>query len=304
MKNNKGITLVSIVIIMLLIIILIALVWLGVMLMSFNDKNKDANPETVINDNNDDENENAWAEIDVGELVYDAEYDKTSDAKTYKIYQYIKNAETQEWEYEYDYDNPISVSLSDVQYPYINIDSVDAQKANNEIKNMYTEYETIYKNMENFCREDGALYVGDINTDMKSGWDSYSVYKYENILSVVIKADKSGLGYFSYSTWVFNLDTKEFMSFEEMCEKLGYNENEIQEEVEKQVYEKLKGYEESLAEVNSDYFWDCSADYEETMDWYSKDKYYYIDDDGTLNMVVLTAIPYEKGICDFVYTIK
>lgn len=166
MENGKRISLLSVIIALLLMGILIVLIWIGILFMNSNKKDDNATPivavqnETNAVEDGQNQETTSLAEKNLNELVYDAEYDKESDAQTYTAYK-------QEYQsgdlWETDYDNPLTVKISDVQYPYINIDSEDAEKTNEEIKNLYKEYEKEYKELENFLSDDGTLHLGEIN---------------------------------------------------------------------------------------------------------------------------------------------
>lgn len=306
MENGKKISLTSVIIALLLMAILVVLIWIGIALMNSDEKeeatnsgvtvkNEDTNSEEVVNN----EKENSLLSMNLDELVYDAEYDKMTETKSYKVYTLVNKNGT----WDYDYDNPVTIRLSDVQYPYININSADAEKANAEIKELYMEYEENYKNMENYLRDDGALYVGDYRGNVIIDWDIYNAYKYKNILSVVMlePADiDTDYEIFSYTTaWIFNLDTKEYMSFEEMCKELGYNETELRQKIETQVQNKLNEYTDT---DNND--WNLDEALQMTMENYDNTQKYFVDNSGNLNVIIDTIVPFQKEHYDFIYTIK
>ena len=105
---------------------------------------------------------------------------------------------------------------------------------------------------------------------------------------------------FSYTTaWIFNLDTKEYMSFEEICKELGYNETELRQKIETQVQNKLNEYTDT---DNND--WNLDEALQMTMENYDNTQKYFVDNSGNLNVIIDTIVPFQKEHYDFIYTIK
>lgn len=292
MKNNKGISLISVIIAILLIAILVVLIWVGMVIKSQAEENKNKDNSSNIAVKND--NENSLLSMDLDDLVYDAEYDK-EDTNIGKITYYPNLLKNDIW--VVDYDNPVIIKLSDMQYPYIDLDSLDAQKANNEIKDKYREYKdsfTLYKERMN---EGPTPYF--IDEIINENFSKYNKYKYKNILSVIIKETAHWNNeIYDYTTWTFDLETQKIISFEEICKELGYNENEIRQQVEKQVKNKLLEY----SDFNDE--WNIYHALDNTMEKYDNLKKYFIDNAGYLNIIVDTEVPFEREHYEFIYTIK
>jgi len=298
MKNNKGISLISVIIAILLMAILVVLIWVGIVIKNSGDDNKNKDNSSNIAVKND--NENSLLSMDLDDLVYDAEYDK-ADTNIGEITYYPKALKNDIW--VVDYDNPVIIKLSDIQYPYIDLDSSDAQKANNEIKDMYKQYKDSFDNYskENMNEVPTPYFIDAI---MEEDFNKYSKYRYENIISVVIydiansNSDNSNEWLYDYSTWTFNLENQKLMDFEEICEKLGYNENEVRQQVENQVKNKLLEY----SDFNDE--WNIYHALDNTMENYDNSKKYFIDNAGNLNIIVDTEVPFEREHYEFIYTIK
>lgn len=132
----------------------------------------------------------------------------------------------------------------------------------------------------------------------------YSAYKYENLLSVVIKqyayVDVDHTIMDNSYTWVFNLDTKELINITDIYSKFEYTETELREKVQEQVEKQLQNYIDT--ESND---WDFDGALQNTMQKYDNDsKKYFVDNNGNLNVIVSTIVPFEREQYDFIYTIK
>jgi flagellar basal body-associated protein FliL len=122
----------------------------------------------------------------------------------------------------------------DLIAPFININSDDAKKANEDIKALYEElYGKFTENLEvsvGVNQEkvvDGSVYaISKIN---------YEYIVKDNILSILLIYDKGAVPADvsrSYKTYNFNLDTLKFASLEEVGKVCGFNsESEIKEKI-------------------------------------------------------------------------
>lgn len=127
------------------------------------------------------------------ELVYDLSYDK-KDIEEYYI---------DDWK-EYRF-------FDDIKFPYINIDSEDAKKANEKLKRIYDEIIKQYNEISS--SEYKIAYY-------KSSYD-YTIY--ENILSIVVDVETGATDVPSHTYYSYNidLDTKKVLSYEELYNRLG-----------------------------------------------------------------------------------
>lgn len=117
----------------------------------------------------------------------------------------------------------LTINFKDAVVPYINLNSEDAKKANNELKKIYEEFVKEYE--ENSTKKDAYFVL------------KYDKYETQGILSVfniferyafVYDSEIQNLGYSSYA---FDLETKKLINFETAYKKLGYELNNIEEKV-------------------------------------------------------------------------
>lgn len=314
MKNNKGISLISLVIVIIIIVLLIGLMWIGILILKNVAKDNTDNMPTVYTNNNE-RKEGGLADKKMSELVYDAKYDKEKTDYNFEYYAYEKNETDGLW--KINYNNVKIAKLSNRQYPYINLESDDADAVNIQIKEMYLDYEDSFIVAHNMAKEakqdedwETLFYVyGD--TIANEDAFEYKSYKKDNILSVMTK-QTAGLMYFAYNTWTFDLNTQKLMKFEDVCNKLGYTSQQVKNELKNQVTQNIKefskeaGEEQWFDEIN-EYTGMTPVEY--TMQTYDKsvknnDIKYFVDNDGKLNIIVDTQIPFEREHYEFVYSIK
>ena len=150
--------------------------------------------------------------------VYDAEYmnDKEEKEKTNS------------------YNNLTYKASEEIKLPYININSEDAKKANEELKAMFD------KAYENFGKLEEATNLATGEKIIRDDWFSFTEYKYDfyennNILSIVIKkldVHIPGDGGVEYVIYNFNLDTLKFATLEEVGKACGFSsESDIKEKI-------------------------------------------------------------------------
>ena len=248
-KKGKRKTVVLIIILLILVLIL-GLV--GGILISGNG-NKVVDNIIHITDKKD-ENKTGKKIDESKDWVYDAEYlkDKKEIVKTNK-------------------DNNLTFkSTNEITLPYININSDDAKKVNEEIKKIA---ENAYADFGAPLQITNGL-TGEVTTDKNSfsftGY-SYESYVNNNILSVVIKVESvavPGDGTVTYITYNFNLDTLKIATLEEVGKACGFSsKTEIKEKI--NVSMKNAGSEAGIFE---DTAWDG--------------KRFFIDKNGKLNIVL------------------
>lgn len=177
--------------------------------------------------------------------VYDAEYGNNKTVKTIES----SNSEA----------NPNS--KEDLVVPYININSDDAKRVNEEIKNLYNKKYEEYGTM--ICRLNYKYYIND------------------KILSVIVEegnvAIQGGAGLCPLYVYNFNLDTLKTASLEEMAQLCGFNS-------ESDVQNKVKGWKKrqnDLAKANPD---KVVAQMTGIVDGK-----YFIDKDKKLNFIYISA---------------
>ena len=213
MKNNKVIFAV-----IGIIIILIAVIGGIIIFNNINNKkelpkNEVTNQEQLSNQANSSEQK----------LVYDAKYANNLTQTSYI------NGFNQKY------------SVEDLKVPYINLNSEDAKKANNEIEKMYQDLIEIFKeNLEQVSK-------GKMSNDCIVNYNSYIN---GNTLSVVIDIQYSERLYKDYYTYNFDLNTLNLLSYEDVYKRAGFTDDNISSKVENtikncKIYEK---YNQSDAE--------------------------------------------------------
>lgn len=178
------------------------------------------------------------------EEVIKEENSKTEENKNSK-----KIDETQPWVYDADYlagrtDKKLEeyIVSEELKAPYININSEDAKKANEEIKNMY---EKSYK--ENF-------------NDYTIGKISYEYVETKNILSVVIYEVNClvrGGGRRNIYTYAFNLDDLKYATFKDMCLACNIDEDIVKGQVKELADKSI--FKESF-EIENNYYIDNNGE--------------------------------------------
>lgn len=136
--------------------------------------------------------------------------------------------ETKPWVYDADYGKDKAVkkvesfsSDKDLTVPYININSEDANKANDEIKNIYEETYSKYGSAPSYT----IIYSSN-----------YEFYENDNILSIVLRVGDTvingGAGTSKTYIYNFNLDTLKKATLKEMAILCGFNsELDVQNKV-------------------------------------------------------------------------
>jgi len=186
------------------------------------------------------------------DIVYNAKYEKNTSKNTYKDLGGEK------------------YSIDDIVVPYIDIDSEDAKKINNEIEKVNNK---LIEKFEDFANEDETM--GYVKANYKS-------YVNDNILSILITVEEGDtyLPIYTYYTYNFDLTTSKLYNYTDVCKKFSYTEenikNKLKESIGKQ--EELVGLDEDtkLKSINKSIKY-----YEELV----KDNTikYYLDDNEKLN---------------------
>lgn len=183
-----------------------------------------------------------------GYIVYDKALSNKSDdinqTKTEDSNITLKTDDTKDWVYdaEYKYDNKyteytreyatagtidtygISISYGDnklgsLKVPYININSNDAKKVNEQLENLYLKYAKEFDENAEASKNN----VGVVCTQVLN----YKYYKYENIVSVIIYDDLQCTSpfVFNYHSYTFDLTTGKLLSYDDLLSKLNLDKN-------------------------------------------------------------------------------
>ena len=180
------------------------------------------------------------------------------------------------------------LSIEDLVMPYIMLESNDAQKANDEIKQLYDE---LAKKVED-----------RLNTKEEEPDIDYIISKYEttmndNVLSILITTEEwSGDSCCEYYSYNFDINTGKRLLYKDLYEKVGFtNEN-----IDSKVNNVLKNM---FADVSDDNFGE-----DDTREQYEKANYknyqtvkangklvYFLDKNGKLNIIVATETPLGRG---------
>ncbi len=211
------------------ICILLFIVIIGLVVYILNDKEKIDN--------------NALKKIDESKnLVYDAsyDYDKTNyniaNHKKINIYENSFNLlgmqETNSTNY-YD----------DLKVPFINIDNDAAKDVNKKIKLLYDNY---INQIEKYTIKDINNGIDEVG--IPRFYIDYKTYINENVLSVIVTHASIGTTAvsFNYTSYNFSLKDGKLLSLNDIAKELGYNNDDVKE----QLINKVENYHKSDVEIN------------------------------------------------------
>lgn len=255
-------------------IVIIFLLLISIIIMYYSNKNKNVLSENKNNISNENVIEKRSIKNDDSkELVYDANYayKDFSDESYY--------SENMEREY----------SLKDINLPYININSEDANKANKEI-------EKLFEKLAEFFEQEYK--------DTKTWYNvaSYKTYTKGNLLSILITVESGGtdVEQYKYYTYNFNLSTLKMYSYEEIYKLAGFTSNNIDEKVEEAIKksERFTKFKEDM----TTYIEKSIKNYTNSV----KDKSikYFIDGNNELNIIVKIEVPAGRGEFDTIIKVK
>ena len=241
-KNNNG----KIVILIIIVMILVLAVGIGVGLLISNKRNNNSNNSVNATETQENKQEQTKSSKKIDESkpwVYDAEYGKDKAVKKVESFS----------------------SDKDLTVPYININSEDANKANDEIKNIYEETYSKYGSAPSYT----IIYSSN-----------YEFYENDNILSIVLRVGNAvingGAGTSKTYIYNFNLDTLKTATLKEMAILCGFNsESDVQNKVKE--WEKRQN---DLAKANPD---KVAAQMTGIVDGQ-----YFIDKDKKLNFIYMS----------------
>ena len=219
------------------------------------------------------ENNNYVSKIDPSKYwIYHATYDKNVLANSYEI------------AYKTYY-------AKDIIVPFINIDSNDASKANDEIKEVFDKAINFYnegvENKTNFVSIDYEKFIDN------------------NIASVNLWYGKGGTDVIrpDYYTYTFDLTTGKIMSFEELYQKFGLNKNQVDMKIKEEITDEVNDiFEDSFRDINNTTYINESIDnYEKNLE--DNTLKYFVNDDGELCIIARLSIPAGAGYQDTIFEI-
>jgi len=277
MENKKRISVMSIIIAILLVAILGALIWVGISMMNSDKEESESKTSTSKTETNknkkeekedDEEEEDVLANLDLDELVYDAEYDYNTGIAgfTYTLYDYSTKQNQGPYTYKANSTKIEGVDLKTSKFPYIDIDSTYAKKVNEEIEELYNEYldnfkERIIKIRDTESEQDVELreelrYQGDI-IKVDDNIVNYEAYLNGNILSVIIvEGPFENIG-LKYTVYNIDVSTGKKVTDEDIINMSNYSDskkisNELKQKVEDVLVELYEGenIDEETLEAN------------------------------------------------------
>ena len=214
---------------------------------------------------------------DSKDWVYDATY--TYDNKYTEFKRYSSDGDEKRTISYYGIDVETRVGtqyLSDLKVPFLNFKSNDAISVNNELLKLYNKYASKFDECAEESKNDNGPSCSQILT--------YRTYKYDNILSVVVinSTQATSTYVFEYNIYNFDLTTGNILSFDELVDKLGYNNDDIMDKITPLLKEKM---DNDTDNQNVDLSTECH---------WSDDKEKY----GTENCYDITKVLVENSIKD------
>ncbi len=187
--------------------------------------------------------------------------------------------------------------LKDLKVPYININSDDAKKVNQELEKLYMKYAKQFD--EN--ASEGLMCRLLLN---------YKTYTNNNILSI-IEVDSEQCTdnwHIKYYTYNFDLTTGKLLTYKDIYTKAGIKENDIENKAEQAIISKQKEEMEDY-EYPDNYPDGTNFDTykNESISYYKKAVQkntvkYYLGENNKLNIITTFSIP--AGMGEFDYNIK
>ena len=334
--NEKKISLTTAILLFIIFILIMAIVGIVIYFVVYKEDNSnrvasgnynnmikydDSNTNSNLNSNEDKTKENNYLNKSVSELVTDAKFDYNTgiDSFTYNLY----NWSTQE-EDKYTYEaNSTKIGEADLKtskFPYVNIDSAYGRKINAEVEIVFNEYFENYKNAIQKIKE--TEYIQDMEEKKQSRWEiydgvfknnivSYSAYKNDNILSIVIKEGPFIEIGNKYTTYNIDLNTGLEAKFYDTYFALNLDSGKIykkaceqMEEVLKEEYTEYYDYpndEERVKEYN-----DYVKENEEiiTRSLFVDSTKFFIDSNGKLNVICTISHNAGKGSMECILPVQ
>ena len=212
-----------------------------------------------------------------------------------------KIAPSKYWIYHATYDKNVLANSYEIAYktyyakdiivPFINIDSNDASKANDEIKEVFDK-------AINFYNEGVENKINFVSIDYEKFIDN-------NIASVNLWYGKGGTDVIrpDYYTYTFDLTTGKMMSFEELYQKFDLNKNQVDMKIKEEITDEVNDiFEDSFRDKNSTTYINESIDnYEKNLE--DNTLKYFVNDDGELCIIARLSIPAGAGYQDTIFEI-
>ena len=179
------------------------------------------------------------------------------------------------------------ISASDLIVPYINIDSDAAKTANQEI---YKLYEDLIDEFNDNLKNKIAYKIVE-----------YKTYLNSNILSVVITTEQAGtsIPIYEYYTYNFNLNNGKLLSYKEIYDNIGFEDNNINSNVEKAINNKMKKEYSNIPDFDI-YNNKSINNYKTSVNTIK----YFVNDNNKLNIIVTLEIPAGRGKFNTIITVK
>ncbi len=203
------------------------------------------------------------------DYVYDASYDYDIDSNSYVSLS----------------DN-VTYSVDDIKVAYINVDSLDCNKVNNEIKGLFDDLVKDFK----VNLEDKVWFVSS----------SYKWYINDDKLYVVIEV-KGGSTYEAnprYYTYGIDLKSGDLIDYKDAYVSIGYTKDSIDTKLEELVLGKLKGNNFESDDELMKYVSKNMDIYNSLID--SDDREYrlgfYFDENNKFNIVTYIVSPISKDL--------
>lgn len=215
MKNEKG---KNIIIALLLIIIILLLVVIALALTGKLTPNKQ---ET---NNQDQQEETSSMKVKSNkDYVYDASYKSNNQYTEFNRPADDNKNSTQKisnYGIEVEYTNGMQY-LSNLKVPYININTLDATKANQELETLYLEKAKTF----DACAKEAIESPRDPSCTQIL---TYKTYQYNNILSIVVidSTQATSKWVLNYHIYNFDLTTGTLLSYDNLLSKLNYDKEQ------------------------------------------------------------------------------
>lgn len=214
---------------------------------------------------------------------------KLDDSK-YWVHDANYNLPTTKESYYGGSDHTKLIKASDLVVPYININSFDATKKNQEI----------YKLYEELIAKFNANLKGEIFFTLVE----YQTYISNNVLSIVIRTESAGtdIPLYEYYTYSFNLNTGNLLTYEETYKMVGFTANDIDNETSKAITKALKEIYPSTETDFETYNQKSINNYKTSIN--SDTIRFFVNDNNKLNVIVTLEFPAGRGTADTIITVE
>ena len=330
--NEKKISLTTAILLFIIFILIMAIVGGIVYFVNYkeeNDKNVTSkeynnvidNDESNTNSNQNKTDENKYLNKSVSELVTDAKFDYNTgiDSFTYGLYNWSTQKEDK-YTYEANSTKIGEADLKTSRFPHVNIESNYGRKINVEVESLFNKYLEAYKDAIKKVKE--TEYIQDMEEKKQSRWNlyngrvennivTYSAYKNDNILSIVIKEGPFVEVGDIYTTYNIDLNTGLEVEFFDTYLSLYLDSEEIYnkacEQMEKVLKEEYTEYydypndEERVKEYN-DYVKENEDIIMESL--FSDSTKFFIDGNGKLNVICTISHNAGKGSMECILPVQ